>query len=70
LALLAAGRPVLAAAMLQWQREEARLPPTKNGAVRGARILPPRCAATAAKSAKRWQVPVCGELVGDMGNLE
>ncbi|MBN8617760.1 MAG: hypothetical protein J0L63_02575 [Anaerolineae bacterium] len=53
MALLAAGRTVLAAAMRQWQREEGRLPPTKRGRMRGDGELPPRCAANAATSAKR-----------------
>ncbi|MBN8619519.1 MAG: hypothetical protein J0L63_11480 [Anaerolineae bacterium] len=54
MALLAAGRPVLAAAVRQWQREEARLPPTKKEWMREEGELPQTHAANAAISAKRW----------------
>jgi len=54
LALLAAGKSVLAAAMWQWQREAGRLPPTKNGRMREDGELPQTNAATAAISAKRF----------------
>jgi len=51
LALLAAGNTVLAAAMPPRQREAGEQPPTKNGRVREASEVPPRCAANAATSA-------------------
>jgi len=53
-ALLAAGKSVLAAAMWQWQREAGRLPPTKNGRMREDGELPQTNAATAAISVKRF----------------
>ncbi|MBN8617817.1 MAG: hypothetical protein J0L63_02865 [Anaerolineae bacterium] len=48
LALLAAGNTVLAAAMRQWQREDARLPPTMKGRMREEGELPQTNAAISA----------------------
>ncbi|MBN8617746.1 MAG: hypothetical protein J0L63_02505 [Anaerolineae bacterium] len=53
MALLAAGSPVLAAAMLPRQRKAGGQPPTKNERMREEEKLPQTNAANAATSAKQ-----------------
>ena len=70
MALLAAGNRVMAAAMPPRQREAGEQPPTKNGRVREASEVPPRCAANAAISAtKMGDVLRVKWVVGDMTSL-
>ncbi|MBN8619132.1 MAG: hypothetical protein J0L63_09520 [Anaerolineae bacterium] len=55
MALLAAGSPVLAAAMQQRQREAGRQPPTNNGCMREDGELPQTNAAISAKYFVLWE---------------
>jgi len=70
LALLAAGSPVLAAAMWQWQREAGGQPPAKKGWMREDGELPQTNAANAAISAIKMGGGLSGRwLVGNMVDL-
>ncbi|MBN8620171.1 MAG: hypothetical protein J0L63_14780 [Anaerolineae bacterium] len=70
MALLAAGSPVLAAAMRQWQREAGGQPPAKRRRMREGGELPQTNAATAAISAIKMGGGLSGRwVVGNMVDL-